>query len=257
MANVSFPIGATNSGTNDWSDVHGEDQAIADVVNGGLDATNLASNAVTTAKITDASVTNAKLAGSITAANLAGSIGDSKLSSPNNSVYRTILNATVPVVAGTVAGTYQFTHVDTDTVGIVGVASTGAISLVSTGSDPHFAPYLYFDDADFSVGSLTQKLRVRAQIACNATAPGMTFTVGLYPLTVAGGASTLTFTLGTVVSGSTVAFASPSASTISQANSGDLTIPSDGAYAFGVVTSGTTAAGSGSLLSAQLQTRNV
>jgi hypothetical protein len=61
MGDVVLPLGASNSGSNDWSDVHGEDQAIVDVVNGNIDADNLAANAVTTAKILDGAVTNAKV----------------------------------------------------------------------------------------------------------------------------------------------------------------------------------------------------
>ena len=45
MGNVTLPIGATNSGTNDWADVHNEDQAIVDVVNGGIENVNIASAA--------------------------------------------------------------------------------------------------------------------------------------------------------------------------------------------------------------------
>ena len=74
MGNVSLPIGSSNSGTNDWSDVHGEDQAIVDVVNGSIDNTNLASGAAL--------------------ANLAsGSVTDATLASPNNSAYKTLTQA--------------------------------------------------------------------------------------------------------------------------------------------------------------------
>ena len=45
MGNVSLPIGSTNSGTNDWSDVHGEDQAIVDVVNGNIENANIKAGA--------------------------------------------------------------------------------------------------------------------------------------------------------------------------------------------------------------------
>src|SRR3954470_5807312 len=98
MGAISRPIGDTNSGTNDWADVAGEDKAILDGLNAVLDGSNklngaqLATGTVPNAALTDASITNAKLAGSITTANLAGSITDAKLSSPNNSVYKTLIS---------------------------------------------------------------------------------------------------------------------------------------------------------------------
>lgn len=45
MGDVNLPVGSGNSGTNDWSDVFSNDQAIVDVVNGGLDSDNFAPTA--------------------------------------------------------------------------------------------------------------------------------------------------------------------------------------------------------------------
>lgn len=71
MATVSLPK-TNQTGTNEWADVQDNDDAIIDQVNGNLDSDNLASNAVTTAKITDANVTTAKLAASaVTTAKIA------------------------------------------------------------------------------------------------------------------------------------------------------------------------------------------
>src|SRR5512139_2411347 len=58
MGSVVLPIGATNSGTNDWSDVHGEDQAIIDVLNGNVDADNLAANIVTQSETSTSFITS-------------------------------------------------------------------------------------------------------------------------------------------------------------------------------------------------------
>lgn len=249
MGLVNLPIGATNSGTNDWSDVHGEDQAIVDVVNGNIEAANLASNAVTTAKITDANVTDAKLA------------------SPNNSVYRTLLVAHGYATADAGAATYALTGTDVRfTSGSLaasgGMLASGGNLLDGSGTtsvDFSAAPNLiYFDDADFTVASKTQKLRLRAQVNTNTVAwSSVTATFGLYPVTFAGGNDTLTMTLGTVVAGSTVVIANPSASTTNQGNSGDFTIPSDGQYCVGVVLSAQLTNNAVSLLTAQLQHRNV
>jgi hypothetical protein len=77
-------------------------------------------------------------------------------------------------------------------------------------------------------------LRIRAQAVVNGTAPARTITCGLYPVSSAtGGTDSIQVTLGTVVAGSTVAFASPSAASLNQGNSGDFTIPADGFYALG------------------------
>lgn len=115
----------------------------------------------------------------------------------------------------------------------------------------------YFDDADYLITGKTLKMRLRAQIAANATKPTIKFTFGVYPVTVAGGADAITLTLGTVVSGSTIEFNEPAASTITQKEASDFTIPADGAYALGVVTSAGVTNNHSSILSAQLQVRNV
>lgn len=129
----------------------------------------------------------------------------------------------------------------------------GSTGLAASGTDPALG-MIYVDPADYSLADLTTKFRLRAALAANATAPTTNFTVGLYPVTaVAGGSNALTLTLGTVVSGSTVAFNAPSASTRAQGNSGDFTPPAAGWYALGVVLSGTNAASSRIDLSACLQ----
>lgn len=230
MGLVNLPFGSGNSGANEWGDVYSNDNALATGIN-NIEAANLASNAVTTAKITDANVTDAKLA------------------SPNNSTYKTILTANAWAGTDSPAATYPL-------AGALLSANSDSGSDFAVG--PVLPPMIYFDDADYTVGSLTQKLRVRAQVNTNATAwSSVTATFGLYPVTFAGSADALTVTLGTVVSGSTVAIANPSASTTNQGNSGDLTIPSDGQYCLGVVTSATLTNNAAALLTAQLQTRNV
>lgn len=156
--------------------------------------------------------------------------------------------------AGLGSGTYIL--IDPKSGGFLAFANGNPVvsSAVIQGPPP---PLFYLDDADFSISNKTQKLRVRAQVLTNATAPARTFTVGLYPVTCAGAADELTFTLGTVVPGSAVAIASPSASSVTQGNSGDFTIPSDGAFALGVTTSGAPATSSVQLIYGYLQTRHV
>lgn len=135
--------------------------------------------------------------------------------------------------------------------------STNGADLSDATPTPRPPAIIYFDDADFTLSGLTPKLRVRFQVATNATAPAITFTAGLYPVTVAGGADAITYTAGTVVSGSTVAHATPSASTITAGTSGDFTVPSDGAFLLAVVTSGSIANNAVASCHAQLQVRAV
>jgi hypothetical protein len=64
MAVVTLPhTSKADTDPNLFSDTKANDQAIVDQVNGALDSTNLADNAVTTAKITDDAVTAGKVAG--------------------------------------------------------------------------------------------------------------------------------------------------------------------------------------------------
>lgn len=243
MSSVNLPIGSTNSGTNDWSDVYNNDKALADVVNGQLDNGNLSGSA------------------GITGANIASAtVADSNLVSPNNSAYRTLLTAGTTVTNSLGAGTYFLggQTVSSAGTGLLPLPSPGSLTTTVSANIYATAPALiYFDDADYTVGSLTQKLRVKCQVSANGTQPTITFTFGLYPVTFSGGSTTLTATLGTVIAGSTKAIASPAASSTTQGNSGDFTVPADGQYALGVVTNGTLTTSNASLLTAQLQTRNV
>lgn len=221
MTDVTLPTPEINSGTADWSDVFSNDKALREVVNGELDNSNLSG----TAGITDAN-----------------------LASPNNSAYRLVAASQQPIRTLKAAGTYFLGNL------FEPLASGGEV--IATSEYRANPPYFYFDDADFAVAGKTLKMRLRAQAAVNATKPTIKFTFGLYPVTVAGGAGVLTVTLGTVVSGSTVEINEPAASTVSQANSGDFTVPVDGAYALGVVTSNTMTVNSAVLMSAQLQIRS-
>jgi len=225
MTKVTLPR-LNQTGTNEWSDVESNDVALREVVNGQLTNENLEA---------------------------AAGIVDTKLASPNNSVYRAIHSAFGLSAAGMVAGTYIL-GTNEGAAFSTGIAPSGA-SLVKEHSVG--ASFFYFDDADYTVAGKTQKLRLRSQLACNGTKATLKFTFGLYPITVSGGITELKITLGTVVSGSTVEINEPAASTVSSGVSSEFTIPADGAYALGCVTGASMTTGSAVLLSAQLQTRNV
>lgn len=130
-------------------------------------------------------------------------------------------------------------------------------SVTAAANNPSTIAMAYLDPADWpGIGTLAYRLS--AVLATNATAPTVSFTYGLYPITaVAGGANVNTMTLGTVVTGSTVLFATPAASTQFQANSGDFTPPVAGYYCLAMACSGTGAANSAVALGANLQRRRV
>jgi hypothetical protein len=225
MTDIVLPK-LSQSGTNEWADVEDNDVAIRTVVNG--------------------QITNGNLSGS-------AGITDANLASPNNSVYRKIFHSSGMLGADAGAATYM----------LGSNASSSSLMLSSTidvepSDGAERSPDLfYFDDADYTVAGLTRKLRLRAQVAANATQPVLTFTFGLYPITIAGSADKLTFSLGTVVASSTVAIASPAASTVTSGVNSDFTIPADGSYALGVVTSAGMTNNSAVAVYAQLQLRHV
>lgn len=169
-------------------------------------------------------------------------ITDAKLASPNNAIYRGLFALSSSPEADIVAGTYLLGP---------GLAS-GANSNQGVANRPSL---FYFAKADYEVAGKTQKLRLRAQVAANGTKPTIKFTFGLYPVTVAGEADIFRINTGTVVSGSTVEISEPAASTVTQKAGEDFTIPADGAYALGVVTSATLTNNSAVQFTAQLQTR--
>jgi hypothetical protein len=160
----------------------------------------------------------------------------------DNSVYRTILDVCGGVAAAAAAGTRGFGH------GALILAAT----LVTTPLD-----LIYLNPADYAVAGLTARLRVKAQLVCNAVAPTGTWTFGLHPVTaVAGAAGGVSYTIGAAVTGSTVAFTTPAASSMNQNASADMAFPAAGYYALGLVTSAAVATSSYVHASAFLQTRN-
>ena len=119
----------------------------------------------------------------------------------------------------------------------------------------------YLNPADYeesSVNKRTVKLVLQATCLTNAVAPAITFTIGLYPVSAAGGAeAAVLITLGAVVTGSTAAFATPAKETLIEAASSAFVCPSAGLYALGVVVSGSAAAKSSAAIRAALQMAQV
>jgi hypothetical protein len=157
------------------------------------------------------------------------------------SAYRTIDRVAGAAVPGIPAADYHFS--------VTGLTQEG----VGNSLPPLL---LYLDDADYAITGRSLRLRVRGRAYVNGTGPGVTFTLGLFPVSSVGGAAgENSVTLGTVVSGSTVAFASPGANSSNQGNSGDFVFPADGHYALGVTISGSPAASTRVALLVELQVR--
>lgn len=207
MTQVSLPIGASHSGANLWADVYNNDAAITTVVNGDIRNDNISASAAIT---------------------------DAKLASSNNGTFKRVAMAHAPLGSAAVAGTYL--------LGGAGNLASGTAQAWAT--SVRVPTVFQFQATDYQVAAKTTYLRVRASVATNATAPGITFTFGLYPASSAGAADTLSIAAGTVISGSTSAIATPGGSLITSAVGSNFAAPSDGLYLLAVVTSGSIAANS-------------
>jgi hypothetical protein len=100
----------------------------------------------------------------------------------------------------------------------------------------------------------TPKMRMVSSCDVGATAPAVTLTTGLYP--VSAFSNTAVSTLGTVVTGSTKAFTTPAINSHSGGQvTADFTPPTAGRYVFAVQTSAATAASSATVVTVELQMR--
>lgn len=117
----------------------------------------------------------------------------------------------------------------------------------------------YIDPDDYSISGRTTKLRVVAGCLVSDTAPATTLTLGLYPVTnMSGGASTSNPNFGTVVTGTTVAFASPGVNTESaQTYTSGINLPAEGWYGLGIDALGAMAANSVVTIPFRVEVRNI
>lgn len=128
---------------------------------------------------------------------------------------------------------FKFGSTGSGTTYILGSdSSTSVASPLSTATTLYTVPILRLDDADYAVSGKTLKLVLDCSIGVNATAPGVTITFALLPISaIAGAANALSFTYGSPLA--TTTFTTPTAS---QHAFGSTTIdfPVDGPYVIGV-----------------------
>jgi hypothetical protein len=143
---------------------------------------------------------------------------------PWTPIFKTNVNL-VAVAAGTYVG-----HEAVTTNQVVGTAWV-----------PSFQ---YLDPADYAITGMTAQCRLIASFMQSTTANAGTSvaTAGLYPITPAG-TTTVTATLGTVVSGSTAARTGGAASSEARVVSSSFTMPAADNYAMAVAISVATTAG--------------
>ncbi len=136
-------------------------------------------------------------------------------------------------------------------------AASAAITSVSGTSFSQAPAVIYIDAADFpSVNGLTPKLRIRGIVSVNNTTPTGDFSFALYPLTMpgsGGGAAVKSYTIGTVVSGSTTGTITPVANTSYHPTGSDFSLPANGLYAICLTTTSTIATSSYAHIAADLQ----
>lgn len=135
----------------------------------------------------------------------------------------------------------------------------GANSVQPLGNGNATMMPLYLQPTDWTASGYSAKLRLLVGCLVTDAAPAITFTFGLYPVTAwAGGTTVSNPTVGTVVSGSTVPFASPAANSITaETSSGDFTFPAAGYYIVAVTTSAAAATNSNPSFPWALQVRYV
>jgi hypothetical protein len=174
-------------------------------------------------------------------------ITDAQLASPNTGYRKLLLQASALIYNGATAGDYLFVPPTTLVSSTQGTAYAVPLWLADGG--------LSAQPTDFQVASKTSYARVRVSYCQNNTGSGITTTFGLYQITALGGGSgQISYTFGAALAGSTIAYGS-SANIAAALESGQFTLPTTSVgfpWALGVNLSGTTAAASYGVVTAQL-----
>lgn len=198
-----------------------------------ITSTHIAPDAVGSSEIATGAVTTTEI--------LDGTVADTDLASPNNGVWRAILQG-AGVLTPPGAGTFGFPQ--------AGTCQQFNVALLTPPQMRHLLA------ADYAVAGKTTKLRLRAQVNVNATAPTIDYTVELRPVTaVAGGAGNVTYTVGAATT--SVVFTTPAATSLNTSTSTAIDFPADGLYALAVTASGASAVNHTAHILVALEMRHV
>lgn len=205
-----------------------------------IGAPGIANQSITTAKIQDGAVTDQQVSSSTP-------ITDSKLASANNSVYRLVAaGSTVRATVATGSGTFF-------------LGSGGGIVTPATATTSN-VPVYWIDPDDFQVGGLTANLQTLVTIFTNSVAPGINFTIALNPISVDNASSTpgnIGYALASRVTNSYATINTPAPYSENEQASADYTFPVAGFYALSLNLSGTMAATSVAVISAQVRVHHI
>lgn len=166
----------------------------------------------------------------------------------NAEIYRHILSATSRLDAPASGGPY-----------LLGASSTGS-GIAVTAATAGLAVFYWNPEWVEEKEPVSRKTywRLRVSLITNATAAAITFTPAVYAVTAAAGAeAAVSVTLGSALTGSTVAFASPAKEKLEHSQTEDFAAPAAGFYALACAVSGSAAAKSSVAIQALLQTHNV
>lgn len=204
-----------------------------DLAANAVETTNIKNDAVTTAKILDANVTTSKiLDDNVTGAKVHPSVLTQRLA------FSHIMGA----VGGLGAGTYLH-------------GPWGALGDAAYASGVPAIPIFPWTAADYAVTGMTTNWIVRASCGVNAAAgPAVTLRAKMATATAGTGTSgNFGIDFGSIVTGSSVEFASPAAASLSQATVAAFTPPANGLYVPVIeVSGGTTNASSVTVINYQL-----
>jgi hypothetical protein len=159
------------------------------------------------------------------------SVDDAQLASANNSTWKNLFIAQQTASAGSMVS------------GTTYLALTGSPNWIAVGSATG-TPYVmyYIDTADLAVTGKTLKVRLKAAILTNSTAPGINITYGLSNITGASGSPTLA--LGVAAALTEVTLTTPPAQSGATGNSTETTFSTSGYYGIHAKVSGSAAANS-------------
>lgn len=192
------------------------------------------------------------LPSSVTAATPAPTTADTAQLVVIDARYRSIQRLALRVQASVVTGAAVY----------VGQGNGAVIAQTTAGANP---PLIDLDPASTGIGigltGRTTKLRLISAAATTDTAAGAALTIGLYPLgTPSGGTTVWNPNLGTVVSGSTVAYTSVALAAntvIAASSSGAFTCPAAGIYCVAIAADGAMTANSNVVVTYRLETDGV